>query len=717
MKDLPIKYYLTHFKEFLDFIRGPCKHLLDDEDRRFIQTFDSLEEDAQCIVVRAANRKYPILKSTSLYYEELLQVTQHIDLLLALGLFARISAGDLADFLQIVTKPELCTLLKSAQIEHKASSKKADLVDIAVNQIQIQDVVKSELFEHYLVRGFDSHLDYFLYLFFGRLSGKLNMFSMRDMGIMRTRKGEQSGVARFDTLTEAKAAFFYRQKSWQAKSLSPDEAAEQLFQASTFPNAQGPQAERAKDTFYFRLGNVLLSLDQDKALKAWSLSQHHEAQEKWIRVKYKQGELDLVLKKLEQIIADPESEHLLVFAEDFIARKFNKKRTSVLTDMLRQGSRQLQIDEIYRDGVELGVKHHYENQGCVAFRTENRLWQSLFGLAFWAELHETDTSALATEFDVKPRSLIDNNFYALFSVQIESRLADFDDPDKLKKYLTKMATTHYGKANGLFLWHPKMLEVLSTFVDAAELLAVKNLLRAMAKDFRSLSDGFPDLMVVDEGKLRFEEIKAPGDSLRKNQLISIRQLRHAGFDVSVTQVEWFIDPKQAYSVIDVETTGGKADQHRITEIGMVKMINGQIVDSWQSLINPQRHISKFITGLTGIDDKMVEDAPLFAEIVDKLTAFLQGSVFVAHNVNFDYSFFKKEFERAGLPFRMPKLCTVREMKKAVPGLPSYSLANLSKHFDIQMTQHHRALSDAQAAAELLMIINQYRLESSKPLAS
>lgn len=712
MKDLPVKYYLTHYKEFLDFIRGPCQHLLDEKDWEFVQTFDSLEEDAQCVLVRSAHRKYPIFKSVSLYYEELQQVSRHIDMLLELGLFRRLLHGDLSEAFELFTKPELCQLLDSAQIEHKTSHKKEQLVEIARSHIEMKDIENNDLFENYLVREFDNQLAYFLYLFFGRLSGKLNMFSMRDMGIMRTRKGEQSDIARFDTLEQAKTAFFYRQKSWLAKSLPPEKASEELAQISTFPAAIGPQAERARDMYYFRLGNALLPLDQQKALLAWSRSQHHEAQERWIREKYKQGEIEGVLQRLEQIIADPDSEHLLVFAEDFLARKYNKKRTSILTDMLREGSRHLQIDEIYRDGVELGVKHYYENQGCIAFRTENRLWQSLFGLAFWSELHETDQSALATEFDVRPRALVDNTFYALFSPQIEKRLAGFNSAKELIKHLTKMAASHYGKTNGLFHWHPKMLEILSTFANAAPSEAIQNILRAMAKDYRNLSDGFPDIMVVEQNKLRFEEIKAPGDSLRKNQLISIRQLRQAGFDVSVTQVEWFIDPTQAYVVIDVETTGGKADQHRITEIGMVKIVDGEVVDSWQSLINPQRHISRFITDLTGISNDMVADAPLFTDVADKLTEFLQGSVFVAHNVNFDYGFFKKEFERVGLHFKMPKLCTVREMKKAVPGLPSYSLANLSKHFDIQMTQHHRALSDAQAAAELLNIINQHRMTHS-----
>lgn len=708
MKDLPEKYYLSHFQEFLSFIKGPCHHLLDEDDLRFIATFEALEEDGQCVLVRAANRKSCFIKCDSLYYQELNDVSEHISTLLETGFFRKVEEKDLCEFLPNLTKAELVILLKDALVPFKSSAKKDALAALSVESVSFETIEYSQLFDLYLVRNIDQQLDYFLFLFFGRLSGKLNMFSMRDMGIMRTRRGEQSSSARFDTIAEAKTSYFYRTKSYLAKSLD-DEAAQQEYQLlSDYPSASGTIAEEARSKYLFRLGQKLLPTSAQQALSVWETSSHHEAQERWVREQYKLGNHQLVQDRLADIIQDPESEHLLVFAEDFLARKFNKKRTSVLTDMLREGSKSLSIDEIYRDSVELGVKHYYQQQGQIAYRTENRLWQSLFALTFWQELHDPGNAGLVTEFDIKPQVLIHNDFYQRFSLQIEARLAIYQHSEDIVKHVGKMATQHYGKSNGLFRWHPKLLEVLNTLLHAAKPSAIQALLRAMAKDYKGLSDGFPDLMVVQNEQVRFEEIKAPSDQLRKNQLMTIRQMRQAGFEVSVTQVEWFIDPSQPYVVVDVETTGGKADQHRITEIGMVKMVEGKVIDTWQSLINPQRHISRFITNLTGIDNEMVADSPLFAEVAEQVNAFLEGAVFVAHNVNFDYSFFKKEFERAGYRFRMPKLCTVREMKKAVPGLPSYSLANLTAHFDIDMEQHHRALSDARAAGELLNIINEHR---------
>ena len=249
----------------------------------------------------------------------------------------------------------------------------------------------------------------------------------------------------------------------------------------------------------------------------------------------------------------------------------------------------------------------------------------------------------------------------------------------------------------MFHWDPQIIHIITVFLTAAPAETVVTHLRAMAQNYHALNDGYPDLMIIENGELRLEEVKAPGDAIRPNQFVSMKALQHAGFDVRICRVEWFVDPMQPYVVVDVETTGGKQPQHRITEIGAVKIINGEIIDKWSSLINPQRHISSFITKLTGISNDMVKDAPLFSEVIDSLSLFMQNSVFVAHNVNFDYGFFKQEYQRLDRNFMMPKLCTVREMRKLFPGLKSYSLGNLCETFNISLENHHRALCDAEAA--------------------
>ena len=148
----------------------------------------------------------------------------------------------------------------------------------------------------------------------------------------------------------------------------------------------------------------------------------------------------------------------------------------------------------------------------------------------------------------------------------------------------------------------------------------------------------------------------------------------------------------------------------MTEVGAVKMLGDKVIDRFESLINPQRRVPDNISRLTGITQSMVDDAPLFSDIIDELEEFMGDAIFVAHNVNFDYRFISQEFARLGRPFRHAKLCTCSSMRKLYPGLPSYSLGSLCETWDIPLKTHHRALCDAEAAAQLLIMVNEKRRE-------
>jgi len=159
-----------------------------------------------------------------------------------------------------------------------------------------------------------------------------------------------------------------------------------------------------------------------------------------------------------------------------------------------------------------------------------------------------------------------------------------------------------------------------------------------------------------------------------------------------------------YAIVDIETTGGYAANHRITEIAVYHHDGIQLTGSYHTLINPERSIPYYITGLTGITSEMVLDAPTFSEVAGELLDQLNGRVFVAHNAHFDYSFLKREFEMAGLSWQAKKLCTVRLSRKILPGLRSYSLGSLAESLGIQITNRHRAGGDASATAKIFDIL-------------
>ncbi len=158
--------------------------------------------------------------------------------------------------------------------------------------------------------------------------------------------------------------------------------------------------------------------------------------------------------------------------------------------------------------------------------------------------------------------------------------------------------------------------------------------------------------------------------------------------------------KNIYAIVDLETTGGQADKDRITEIAIAIHDGEKVIDSFETLINPERTIPYNITQITGITQEMVEDAPKFFEVAKKVVQLTEGKVFVAHNVRFDYNFLRAEFRRLGFTYTRKLLCTVRLSRKTFPWIGKYSLGNLIKYFKIEVNDRHRAMADVIATVNV-----------------
>lgn len=155
-----------------------------------------------------------------------------------------------------------------------------------------------------------------------------------------------------------------------------------------------------------------------------------------------------------------------------------------------------------------------------------------------------------------------------------------------------------------------------------------------------------------------------------------------------------------YSIIDIETTGNGIKGNRITEISIFNFDGQKIVGEFTTLVNPESEIPFFITGLTGINNSMVRNAPKWHQIAPKVLEMTTDTIFVAHNVNFDYNVIKNEFQKLDISFSRKKLCTVRLSRKLIPGLNSYSLGKLCSSLDIPLKDRHRARGDAHATVLL-----------------
>jgi DNA polymerase III subunit epsilon len=165
--------------------------------------------------------------------------------------------------------------------------------------------------------------------------------------------------------------------------------------------------------------------------------------------------------------------------------------------------------------------------------------------------------------------------------------------------------------------------------------------------------------------------------------------------------------------VDLETTGGNAAHHRITEIGIVRVQDDVVVEEWSTLVNPECVIPEYIERFTGISNEMVEGAPRFADVAPLVLERLRGAaagadrtppVFAAHNARFDYSFLRAEFRRAGISFSAPVLCTVKLSRRLFPEHPRHNLDAVMERHALSCDARHRALGDARVIREFWSVL-------------
>ncbi|MEL6917479.1 MAG: exonuclease domain-containing protein [Bacteroidota bacterium] len=159
-----------------------------------------------------------------------------------------------------------------------------------------------------------------------------------------------------------------------------------------------------------------------------------------------------------------------------------------------------------------------------------------------------------------------------------------------------------------------------------------------------------------------------------------------------------------YTILDIETTGGKYNEEGITEIAIHRFDGHEVVDKFISLVNPEKEIQPFVVNLTGINNKMLRTAPKFHEVAKRIVEITKDAVIVAHNAQFDYRILRTEFRRLGYNFERKTLCTVDLSKKLLPDMDSYSLGKLVRSLGIPVSDRHRANGDALATLQLFKLL-------------
>ncbi len=708
--ELPTFYYHSHFVEMMQFVETGYGHVLLDDHVAFMRDFERLPRDAQCLYVRLVNRKGKVFAINRLKYPELGDTAPLVATLREHGWVEPPGEAHFDDLLGFLTRTELHEALATMFVGLGSSMKKAEFVAFAKTNCAAADFVGRVDLSRLVVQSRAEEAKFLMFLYFGRVQDGLSKFTMRDLGIVRTHNFRDSFEPRFADREEALEHYYFETRLARLRAGSGDAVDELMDEACEWPEPVSPGAAALRDKLACRLGRIAEKAgDNYAALRLFQAGESAECMERSVRILFASGQKDEARRYLERCIDDPGSDEEWLFARDFYERKFGSKRTSAVTDVLR-AAETIDVDEAQSGSPERAVADYFEKAGKRAFRVENALWRTFFGLYFWDELFAGDDAGLHSPFEFLPRNLVTGTFYGDNRAAVDRKLAMLDEPGSVVRELLRASTAHYGTPNGVFRWRRSVIDALFALLEKERGEPLRQVLARFCRDYAGSCYGYPDLLVLDEVGARFVEVKTAGDQLRRNQLLRIEQLRTAGLRADVVRIRWTLDPQQAYVVVDVETTGGSGDSHRVTEIGAVKLCNGRIVDRFSTLLNPQRPIPPGITRLTGITPAMVEDAPYFSDIADDFEAFLQGAIFVAHNVEFDYGFIAREFGRLGRRFRYPRLCTCASMRRLYPGHRSYSLAALAEAYDIPLRNHHRALCDAEAAAQLLLVVNEKRSE-------
>ena len=159
-----------------------------------------------------------------------------------------------------------------------------------------------------------------------------------------------------------------------------------------------------------------------------------------------------------------------------------------------------------------------------------------------------------------------------------------------------------------------------------------------------------------------------------------------------------------YAVIDIETTGGNYDQEGITEIAIYQYDGYKITDQFCSLINPKKQIQPFVKKLTGINEKMLQNAPIFFEVAKRIIEITENCIIVAHNAAFDYRILKTEFKRLGYEYERKTICTINLSKELLPDQKVFNLGKLASNLGIPFSDRHRAFGDAQVTLKLFELL-------------
>jgi hypothetical protein len=550
ISDLSTFYYWENFNYVLGYVKKQYQNLLSDSEIIFIQDFENLPKESQCLYLRLASRRALWFREEKLTYVEISNISLSLDELGEKGFIrfaSKLDFVDLGSILSVFSKKECIALTSKLAHFPKYSStiSKDHLVDLckpfSYEIMQVLNGIASRLI-------CPVQLEYFTFiqfLFFGTKFRDMSEFVIRDLGHRQyVAVDEEEFVPYFQSRKEAVEKWkisLWRENFYE---MSKDPATiDELVQSwnrdilpmyvdiSDVAMGSFERALFSLGRWLERLGHLELALDiYEPSLSGLSLERRVR-----ILAKLKRIEEALLLAKLGlEIGFSPKETH---FFNDFILKQNSKKHIKAVTQSLKL-SPTLLIDIKWKGNVELGVIDYFENLGYSAHFTENHLWKNILGILCWDLVFDENQTGIHHPFQWAPSHYSSEGFTLGKEKDFEEKMGLLASLDLFFAHALHIKENHEGKLNPLIDWYTLDIELIRELVHRVPQESLALVLRYLWTHLSTHAKGFPDLFVFKDSEYQFIEVKSPTDHLSAIQYFWHDFLIKTGIKFELYRVAW-----------------------------------------------------------------------------------------------------------------------------------------------------------------------------------
>jgi len=550
-QDLPTFYYWDYFTFIIQYIKKHYVSIVSEEEHQFLQVFESLTFEAQCLLIRLGSRKPIWFDQQKIKYNELNNIEKAIAELQSLSLIQTIEEAPASAIHSIVselTKEQLFELLKSIYLDKgiaKSSSKDAFLSAIKALDSTIVLSQAQRLYPGMFALTYQQEFDFFMFLFFGSKSRDLTDFVVKDLGFRQFFEINEEDLIPYFTSREVaiekwkisnwNEAFYEETKlqfdanywiaSWKSTILPLLPTLSDLnmgsFERSVYNLGRTLErqafTEEALEIYEFGLGSKCL----ERRIRLLTKLKRTQEAIQWARVGL-------------ELFHHPNDRH---FYLDYLAKDLPEKTIKQVTQKLKKA----EVIELEKDpsvSVEQLVANYYQSKGYQAVFTENTLWKNVMGLLTWEIIFNASQHQFSHPFQYAPTQYRLEGFGLENLSHFHHKLAMLSNPEQLWNHFEWIKEKHQGTINPLIEWEYLDFDLIRVFVERISVKSLSAVFEQLWINIATHSKGFPDLMVWNADELFFVEVKSPNDHLSPIQYFWNEVLNSAGIESKIIRIKW-----------------------------------------------------------------------------------------------------------------------------------------------------------------------------------